>query len=233
MIKVSNYIKKIPRVVEIIGPAGAGKTSLYHALDKYEDRIWLSDFPDVRKLTNAPFFVRYGLQLVPTILRLHQRSSRQLSRREFAWMSILNGWPYVLQRDVKKSNKVIVLDQGPVYLLAEMREFGPEYLKSQDAEKFWQELFCRWADTLDMIVWLDTTDINLVERIRTRDQEHVVKNSSASIVFEFLARYRMAFEDVLSRLEANKSGPRVLRYDTSKLPSNEIAAALLAEFSST
>jgi deoxyadenosine/deoxycytidine kinase len=221
---------KIPHVVEIIGLAGAGKTTLCHTLSKYQDQFHLGDFPNVRKIVDSPFFIWYGLQLITTLIRLRQPSSRQLSRREFAWMSILNGWPSILQRDVKKTTKVIVLDQGPVYLLAEMREFGPEYLKSKKAEKLWQKLYCRWAATLDMIVWLDAADINLMERIRTRDQEHIVKNESAPKVLEFLARYRRAYDYVLSMLEANTTGLRVLRFDTSVQHPGEILDHLLAEF---
>lgn len=221
---------KTPHVVEIIGPAGAGKTTLCHKLGKYQNQIHLGNFPNVRKITDTPFFVWYGLQLIPTLLRLHQSTSRELSRREFAWMSILNGWSFILHRDVKRTTKVIVLDQGPVYLLAEMREFGPEYLRSKEAEKLWQELYYRWAATLDMIVWLDAADNNLLERIQARDQEHVVKNDPAQKVFEFLARYRRVYGSVLSMLETNKSSLRVLRFDTSKQQPGEIVDYLSAEF---
>jgi len=228
---VSERRQKIPRIVEIIGPAGAGKTTLYKALSDYPEQIRLSNFPNVRRVADAPFFIQYGLQLLPDLFRLYRRTSRQLSRREFAWMSILNGWPFVLQRDVNRKPQLIVLDQGPVYLLAEMREFGPEYLKSDAAENLWQEFYCRWAATLDMIVWLDAEDFYLLERIRTRDQDLVVKNESAETIYEFLARYRRAYDYTLSMLETNTSGPRVLRFDTSKQQTEEIVNQLLTEFS--
>jgi hypothetical protein len=144
-------------------------------------------------------------------------------------MSILTGWPDVLRNEIKKNAKVIVLDQGPVYLLAEMREFGPEFLRSKQAEKLWQDLFSHWAGTLDMIVWLDAQDLDLVERIRTREQEHVVKNESPRKVFEFLARYRKAFDYVLSMLEADSTGLRVLRLDSSVQKPREIEDRLVAE----
>jgi hypothetical protein len=228
-----DHRRKLPRVVEIIGPAGAGKTTLYKALSNYPEQIRLSNFPNVKRAADAPFFIRYGLQLVPSLFRLYRRTSRQLSRREFAWLTILNGWPFVLQSEVEKSSQVIVLDQGPVFLLTEMREFGPEYLKRNEAEKLWKKLYCRWAATLDMIVWLDAADIYLLERIRTRDQGHVVKNEAAPIVFEFLERYRRAYDYTLSKLGTNASGPRVLRFDTSKQQPGEIVDRLLAKFGCT
>jgi deoxyadenosine/deoxycytidine kinase len=221
---------KTPRVVEIIGPAGAGKTTLCQALNHYPKQIRLYDFPDVRKIVYAPFFVWYGVSLVPTLMRLYQRKSRQLTRREFAWLTILNGWPSVLLNEVKNCNQVIILDQGPIYLLAEMREFGPGYLKSQEAEKLWQNLYCRWANTLDLIIWLDTTDENLVDRIRGRAQDHVMKDEPPATVSEFLVCYRRMYDLVLSTLMANTFGLRVLRFDTGKQPTDEIVNHLLIEF---
>ena len=53
------------RILEIIGPAGAGKTTFYKALEKYPQHFQLSNFPDVHKTADAPFFVNHGLQLVP------------------------------------------------------------------------------------------------------------------------------------------------------------------------
>ena len=227
---IDGHRQNIPRLVEIIGPAGAGKTTLCQTLNNYQEQIQLRDFPNVRKVGDVPFFIRYGLGLVPILLRLYQRTSRQIRRQEFAWMSILMGWPYILQKKARKGNKVIVLDQGPVYLMAEMKEFGPEYLRNQKAEKLWQSLYNRWAKTLDMIVWLDAADTNLLERIRTRDQEHIVKNEGATTVFEFLGRYRRAYAEILSMLEANTSSLRVLRFDTSRQQPEEIADRLLLEF---
>ena len=48
------------QVVEIVGPAGAGKTTLCHALDRYTQSLRLENFPDVRKIADAPFFISNG-----------------------------------------------------------------------------------------------------------------------------------------------------------------------------
>ena len=167
----------------------------------------------------------------PTLFNLSQHNSRKLTRREFAWLSILNGWPGVLQKELK-NNKTIILDQGPVYLLAELSEFGPEFLKRQEAEKMWQDLYSRWADRLDMIVWLDAPDTDLLKRIRSRDKEHVVKNESSETTFEFLAGYRKAYERTISNLSANHNNLKILRFDTSQKSPQEIANQLLFEFGS-
>jgi hypothetical protein len=221
--------QKNSRVVEIIGPAGAGKTTLFRQLGRYPEKIRQMTFPDVRKATDAPFFIKYGLQLIPSLFQLNHRNSRQLRRREFAWMSILKGWPYILQKEVRKNTQLILLDQGPVYLLAEMRGFGPEYLRSEDASRFWEKIYCRWAETLDSIVWLDAGDIYLLERIQARPKEHVVKHEPAPVVYDFLARYRNAYDYVISRIKTCPNGPSILRFDTSKQRPGEIVDHLLSE----
>lgn len=189
----------------------------------------MGNFPDVRKISYAPFFFWNGLQLSPTLLHLSWHNDRKLTRREFAWLSILNGWSGILQRDLKK-NKTIMLDQGPVYLLTETKELGPEYLRAPQAQKLWQTLYSRWAETLDMIIWLDAADIDLMKRIRSRDKEHIVKNESNETTFKFLARYREAYERTIYNLEINHMGLKILRFDTSQESPQEIADRLLLEF---
>lgn len=222
----------VPRIAEIIGPAGSGKTTLCHALRNCNGSIHLSNFPDVRKISAAPFFIWNGLQISSALLGLSQRNSRKLTRREFAWLSILNGWPGVLKRELK-DNSVIILDQGPIYLMTETSEFGPNYLNRQDAEGFWRNLYSRWADMLDTIIWLDALDTDLLKRIHGRDKEHVVKDESVETTFEFLARYRKAYERIISNLSANYHSLKVFRFDTSQQSPDEIAKTLLFEFCST
>jgi hypothetical protein len=226
-VTVGDRLKKV-RVVEIIGPAGAGKTSLYSALGGFPGQILLSNFPDVHKLADAPFFLRYGLQLLPSLVRYSRPDSRQFSRREFAWMSIMVGWPNLLQKQSRGCTQVIVLDQGPVYLLAEMREFGPDYIRSQKAESFWAGLFKRWAETLDLIIWLDAPDTALLDRIRAREQEHIVKAETASKMIEYLNEYRRMFEATVSALGVHNPHLQVLKVDSGTLGTMEIRDQILA-----
>lgn len=203
------------RVVEIVGPAGAGKSTLYQVL-RGRDNLRLDNFPDVRRLANLPFFLWNGAQVIGSL-----RGLGGLSRRELAWMAILQGWPALLQ---KTDSRVTVLDQGPVYLMADLREFGPASLRTSAADAWWHDLSTRWSQTLDLIVWLDADDADLLERIHTREKAHIVKDAPAEETLSFLNRYRAAYERVMADLHVP-----VLRFDSSRMTSMQIAENLLRE----
>jgi len=219
----------VSQIVEVIGPAGAGKTSLCQALSHCSQSIQLSNFPDVRQISALPFLARNGFQISPALLSFPQHNSRKLTRREFAWLLILNGWAGILQEELKKTNKVIVLDQGPIYLLTEIHEFGPEFLRAQNTESFWRDLYFQWANTLDMVVWLDAENTDLIKRIRSRNKGHPVKDESIETTFEFLICYRKAYEQIISNLLRNQPSLKVLRFDTSRTPMERIACQILLE----
>ncbi len=218
--------------MEVVGPAGAGKTTLCQALGFYSEYVRLENFPDVRKVANAPFFISNGLIMLPSLLALYRPNSRQLTRREFAWMSILNGWPSILRKESDDSGRVIVLDQGPIYLLAEMRLFGPEYLRQKTAERLWQVLYSRWANILHLVIWLDAANDVLLDRIRTRQQEHIVKSEPAALVHEFLERYRAEYDSILSNLTSQRAGIKVLQFDTERQHTQDIAKQFWSELCS-
>ena len=203
------------RVVEIVGPAGAGKSTLYQALHG-RDNFHLDNFPDVRRLASLPFFLWNGARVIGSL-----RGLGGLSRRELAWMAILRGWPALLQ---KTNPRVTVLDQGPVYLMTELREFGPAALRTSVADAWWRDLSARWSQTLDLIIWLDADDADLLERIRTREKAHIVKDASAEETLSFLNRYRAAYERVMADLHVP-----ILRFDSSRMTTTQIAENLLRE----
>jgi shikimate kinase len=208
--------RALPLLVELVGPAAAGKTTVRRALTRRSGEILIGVPPYYRRVADMPFFVKNGLLLMPMLLRLIRTNGRRLTRREIAWMAILQGWHSAVRERASSSSTAIVLDQGPVFLLARLFWLGPEGLRGQTAEKWRKSMYTHWTAALDLVVWLDASDAVLLERIRTRDKWHAVKDRSQSEALDFLSRYRAAYGQVMSALTANGGGPKVLRVDTAR-----------------
>ena len=144
-------------------------------------------------------------------------------------MARLKGWHHVLARQAARSEGIIVLDQGPVFILSWLSEFGPEGLKCQSPGTWWDNMIKQWAAALAAVIRLDASDAVLVERINARSKSHAVKGKPEEEMHRFLTRGRVSMEAVISRLAVN-GGPRVLRFDTGQESPDQIAEKVLAAF---
>ncbi len=214
-------------IVELAGLAGAGKSTIARAFQRQGEMFRVKDYPYYRRLEHAPFFIRNGLALLPTLVRLKREPGRWFTRRELAWMMIVSGWPRFFRRRSLKGDLVFLLDQGAIFLLAQLYAFGPQCLQCIEAEKWWQKVFDRWAGVLDLVIWLDAPEKVLLERIRTRNESHVAKHWSDAEALTFLRRYRTAYEQVLTALTVNRTGPRVLWLDTAQVGVEETMEQIL------
>lgn len=206
---------KLGSIIELVGPAGAGKTTLAAKLKSRNIRNQLAAPPYFRDINTIPFFTKNILSLLPIILFTYRaKSSRHLTRREIVWMATLNGWQRLLAKQASKNEANVVLDQGPVYLLAELMVFGPDCLKDQDMKKWWDTTFRQWANILDLIIWLDTSDSILIERIKNRDKWHLMKGQKEIDIIKFLKDYREAYENVISSLTSYNPCLKIIRFDT-------------------
>jgi hypothetical protein len=158
------------------------------------------------------------------------QASRRLNRQELAWLAILHGWPRLLQSELQRNPSVHVLDQGPVYLMSELRESGPTYLRDRSAEQSWQALYAGWARLLDAVVYLDAPDAVLTERIRARGKTHIMKHEPDETIGKFLHAFRATYSCILSALSAQNSALHVISFDTSRQSPEQITGALVSAF---
>lgn len=215
-----------PVIVELVGLAGAGKTTLSRLLRQDSESVQIAPDIELKKLEHIPVFIRHISDWLPIYLQ-RGVSQRQLSWEEMKYITYLKGWPEKLRREPSNRGKVIVLDHGPIFRLATLLGFGPESLRSAAAQDWWSRLYRQWAFTIDIIVWLDTDEETLVERINAREQKHDVKGRDSAEAREFLMRYRVAYLRTLRRMMDFRQ-PRLLKFDTSQAPVDEIAREVLA-----
>lgn len=213
-------------IMELVGPAGAGKTTLSRALSRRNPTIQIGSEIELQKLKYVPVFLRNFISLLPIFLR-QLRDGESFTWDEIKYLVYLKGWSKVLRQEAGSGNAAILLDHGPVFKLATLHEFGPDKLKADNFEKWWDKMFKQWASTLDMVIWLDAPDPVLEKRINSRDQRHLVKGKTEIEVVHFLARYRASYEQTLAKLKAH-GGPLLLQFDTSRTSIDQIADEILS-----
>jgi hypothetical protein len=209
-----------PRVVELAGPAGSGKSATRRSLiarsTAVTGMIW--GLP-------VPLLLLDGLQQFPSFVPLW-REARSLLWSETRHMVRLR----TLQRSLQVSSperNAILFDEGPVFALAWLRGFGHPVMRSAVSEHWWRTTMAEWAGLVDAVVVLDAPDALLAHRIRTRPEDHEVKQSSDPEIAAWMARFRQALDWVLERLVL-EGRITVLRLDTSTGTPEELAERALA-----
>jgi thymidylate kinase len=219
-------------VAEIVGPAGAGKSTLTRVLRERDGslRTGLS----VWGLPPALLCLNAVLSL-PRFVGLY-RSRGRIRRDEVKLIVRLSALHQLLGRESSKSYRTLLLDEGTIFALVKLLAFGDSVKangggggggRSNHLDAWTQSLLNRWARRLDAVIWLDAPDEVLAERIRTRGKAHRVKDKSDAEIFAFLARYRDSYERVISELNA-RHGLKVIRFSTEEHSLEEMADQILA-----
>jgi deoxyadenosine/deoxycytidine kinase len=216
------------RILEIIGPAGAGKSTLAHLLSQKNQIKLIHTAPYYRRVKDFPFFAINTLETLPTIIQLYFGSHCQrLKPWEVAWMVTLHGWHHILRHETAR-NLTLVLDEGPIYHMAYLQIYGSGVINSSPAEAWWNKIYKQWSKTLTLLVLLDASDTTLIKRIRMRETVHGVKTKGDDYAFEFLSNLRKKYDYLIARLLSEETQLKVLRFDTQKIPLDQICTDIVA-----
>ena len=212
--------RRRPLVVEVVGPAGAGKSVLIAALMRREPSI--QPVLRLRQLRHLLPLVWSVLQLLPVLLEVYWESPRSL-RTTLRYLARLQAFHHVVNQHVTRPWKAVILDEGPVFTLAMLSgvPMGKRFARA------WHAALDQWAQTLDAVVWLDAPIVVLAQRIRTRAKAHEVKEQDFAAIEAFLSRHRRLFDEVVSELTRGGSA-QVIAFSTEHASPEEIAERLMA-----
>jgi shikimate kinase len=217
---IARSISQRPLVIELVGPAGAGKSTISRALtDRYRGlRTSIWSLP-------LPFLVLNGGRLVPTLLALHWQL-RSLVWEESKHLVRMRTLHQTLGRRPAINHPLVILDEGPVFALSWLHVFGREALWNGCAETWLPQTLQQWVQSIDAVVVLEVPDPVLAQRLRSREKPHMVKDKTDEEIYEFSARFRTAFDRVISDLTVG-GGPWVLTIHTGAESADQIAESLV------
>lgn len=210
-----------PLIVELVGPAGVGKSALAERLRERPDVLRASVWNLPR-----PLLVESALRALPVLLRL-VITTRSLVLEEMKQIVRLEALRLFVARRVG-TVRFVVLDEGPVFALSWLRVFGHPRLQNGHAEAFWRRSYAAWAAVLDRLVLLDAPEPVLTSRIRGRDKPaDVFRRMSDTQIRDLMGNYRSAFERVLAGL-ADAGGPPPITLTTTETSPARLGDAVLA-----
>lgn len=217
-------ISERPLIVELVGPAGAGKTTVLRAIARRDPSVRAGLHID--RSAFLPLLVRQALRLVPAGVEVMRIAPRWWSSGMLDLLR-LRALPTVLNRESASAYRAIVLDEGPVFSLVRLSLFQGASRGTGRVAREWHRALEYWARGLAAIFWLDAPNPVLASRIRNRVKDHRVKTGTEHEVHAFLDRYRAAYQDVIERMTAN--GPiQVVQGDATGESADHAAAGVLS-----
>lgn len=214
-----------PLVVDLVGLPGTGKSTLFRTLRRSDPQRIASVHLD--GLEHLPRMLRHAVRLAVPFAALSPRITRRRWRK-FRNMVKLATYHDLVAAQRSSPPDVVVLDQGPVYLLYLIQKHlapGPES-NSRAFEKYWERTLAMWAESLDLLVVLEASDEVLYQRIRSRNQKHLLQGRGWTEASSFFLRARMQRDLILAGLQRQKNAPAVVRIDTGSTEVPALAAQL-------
>ena len=184
-----------PVVIEIIGPAGAGKSALAKWLVDHVGTMAI--VPRAHPRRDLLVYLGAAVRLGPTAfeaIRLDPRFAGAQLRHLLRLETLRTRLAATTTGDVT----VALFDEGPLYSLARSRAFWPPRLTGGPVDDYLRRSLRGWVAEIDIAISLDAPNPVLAQRIDARAKHHRMRGHADDAVFAFLDRYRAAYASVLA-----------------------------------
>ena len=215
------------RVVELVGPAGAGKSTVRALVRSALDDGGPATPEGRTRARSAMLAARHASEWLPAavgLLATAPRIGRPLLRHLVRVRTLAAELPRL-----GAAGAPVLFDEGPVFSLARVSR-ACEQAPLPALARYLEASLAVWGATLGAIVYLDAPDAVLARRINGRAKAHRVKGRPDAELRAFLAWYRRHYASLLQDLAGR--GVRIVRVDTARHAPAAVAArvqALLSE----
>ena len=210
-----------PRIIELVGPAGAGKSAVAEELAHLPGVLCTSMWRvPLAELAWATFCS------IPSATMLIRRAGAPLSR-ELRHIARLRALLNFLDRDALSAYRYVILDEGAIYTLAWLQVIGHHVFSDQRTQSWRHYIAALWAAELDEVVRLDAPDTVLAQRLRSRAKAHVLSHAPDRAVTAFSMRYRSAIAATLGMIQRHGRVP-VRDFRTDRWSPAEIASLIIS-----
>lgn len=212
------YVNDHPMLVELVGVAGSGKSTLRKMLKEMNPQIDMVAPPPKRDYLIPVLKIYY--RWLPLYLR-HYAKTRWFTTKEIKIMSYLDSWlPYLRHCAVEK-DMVVILDPGSIFWLTALKTFGPEITRDPKFQVWWEKMRKKWMSAIDIFVWLDAPTELLIQRVQNRQEWHESKLMTYDDIAESFDLYRKGYGELIDQISKRRKN-HILIFRTDQISSDEV-----------
>ncbi len=212
------YINGHPMLMELVGVAGSGKSTLRKMLKEMNPQIDMVAPPP--KLEYLFPVVKIYLKWLPMYLR-HYSKTRWFTTKEIKIMCYLDCWLPYLRRCAVERDMVVVLDPGSIFWLTALKTFGPEISRDPKFQDWWEMMRKKWMSAVDIFVWLDAPTEILIQRVQNRQEWHESKSMTHDETVKSFDLYRKGYGE-LTDLISQRRKNHILKFRTDQVSAEVI-----------